>query len=143
MTRPYLFHEFLIKWLILAMVLLVIGCSESDADPEIYERDKCFEGIFLQGDCPSIAFVQLTNADAGSNWAVRDKVYENVLIIKNYPDSLVKPNVKIFFTIDVDGTKNKENCIIDEQLCPQDIPLITDVPSVCIKSASYSNCNQL
>jgi hypothetical protein len=127
----------------LAMVLLFVRCSESDTEPEIYERDKCYGGTFIRGDCPSIAFVQLTNTDLGTSWTDRNKVYENVLVLKNYPDSLVKPNAKVFFTIDVDGTKNKDNCLINEQLCPQYIPLISNVPFVCIKSISTSNCDQL
>lgn len=143
MIKSPLSHLLVINRLMLAMVLLSIGCVESDTDPEIYEPDKCYEGIFIQGDCPSIAFVQLTNADEGVSWTVRDKVYENVLVIKNYPDSLVKPNTKIFFSIDVDRTKNKVKCIIDERLCPQEIPVPSNVPSVCIKSISTSNCSQL
>ena len=87
----------------LAMVLLSVGCVETDTEPEIYERDKCYEGTFIRGDCPSIAYIQLTNTDVGAKWTDRDKDYENVLVIKNYPDSLVKPNAKVFFTIDVDG----------------------------------------
>ncbi|PSL18585.1 hypothetical protein CLV60_13012 [Dyadobacter jiangsuensis] len=123
------------------MLLLSVGCVESNTEPEIYERDKCYEGTFIRGDCPSIAFVQLINSDLGTNWTDRDTVYQNVLVIKNYPDSLVKSKEKIFFTIDVDGTKNKDNCLINDQLCPQYIPQITDVPSVCIKSISTLNCN--
>jgi hypothetical protein len=83
----------------LIMVLLFDGCNEADTEPEIYEPDKCYEGIFIQGDCPSIAFVQITNADEGISWTVRDKVYENILVIKNYPDSLVNPLQRSFFRL--------------------------------------------
>ena len=62
--------------------------------------------------------------------------------------ALIKENIDVkdqsavdAFLNKLDGTKNKDNCIINERLCPQDIPRITNVPSICIKSVSYSICN--
>lgn len=53
MIKSSVSHLLVINRLMLAMILLSAGCVESDTDPKIYERDKCYEGIFIQGDCPS------------------------------------------------------------------------------------------
>lgn len=135
----------IIKYFGIFGLLLPMACSKHEPIPEIYEPNKCFEGMIIGTDCPSYLFIQVINGDIGKKWVIGNKVYENAITIQNYPNDSLHQSIisskKVFFTIDVERTKNSDLCVNNFRPCPS-IIYYESYPEtkVCIKSISNLNC---
>ena len=89
--------------------LLTQSCRNDDITP--LDPLKCYEGTVVERACPSLAYIQVTNASIGESWKSGDTIYRNMITMRNYPDSLVfRTRNKVYFTVDVDATQRGINC---------------------------------
>ncbi|PQA53214.1 hypothetical protein [Siphonobacter curvatus] len=119
--------------------LLLITCTKED-NP--YDGNTCYEGIIVAGDCPSLYFVQVTNAPIGVEWDRKDSLFNNVVMLNNPPFNRIEGGLtigtKVYFHIDAKATEQR-SCS-DFYPCPTTIPLKKPSVQLCIDYISLNQC---
>jgi len=123
----------------LLLLNLLTACKKETA---LYDGNTCYEGIIVAGDCPSLYFVQVTNAFIGVEWDRTDSLFTNVVMLNNPPfnknESGITVGTKVYFHIDIKATEQR-SCN-DFYPCPTNIPLKKPSVQLCVSRISLSGC---
>ena len=93
-------------------ILLIAVCASCNKGTAVavdtVDPAKVYTGVIIAKDCPSYAFVQVSDANIGDDWTP-NTTYKNVIGISNCPDS-----VSGTISFQVSTSKNYLDCQIQK-----------------------------
>lgn len=126
----------LITLLLISILGMAMSCSRDDNNS--LRDNECYVAKRITIGCPSFAFLQILDAKVGAKWTYNDIIYDNVITISNYVDSI--KNDTLYLTID--KSKDWQSCQI-QRACLNVITLTrpAGIP-YCVKTISSIKCSK-
>ncbi len=117
------------------MIICTLDCCTNN-DLISLKENECYVAKRIAVSCPSFAYFQIIGGKVGANWTYDNRVYDNVITVSNYVDSIRTDTVYIRVT----KSRDWRNCQI-AGACPTTISLTppSGIP-YCLKGLATIKC---